>query len=95
MPRTYHVYILSSRKGTLYIGVTGTLAQRLGQHRDGSGSAFAHRYHTIDLVYTEEHVRPIDAIEREKQIKRWSRAKKVALIKRQNPMWLDLPLALA
>ena len=90
MPRSYHVYILSSRKGTLYIGVTGNIAARLEQHRRGEGSRFARDYNAHQLVLLEQHVRPIDAIEREKQLKRWSRKKKIALIKESNPMWLDL-----
>ena len=90
MPRSYHVYILSNTSLTLYIGVTGRIAHRLEQHRRGEGSAFARRYHVGELVHLEEFARAIDAIEREKQLKRWSRRKKLELIKRGNPTMSDL-----
>ena len=88
--RKYHVYILSSRSATLYIGVTGDLAQRLEQHRTGRTGSFTTRYNIVKLVYLEEYARIADAIAREKQLKAWRREKKVALIERVNPDWRDL-----
>jgi putative endonuclease len=93
MPRTYYVYILANRSRTLYVGVTNDLARRIHEHRSGTGSAFANRYGLRRLVHVECTVRPRDAIAREKQIKRWSRAKKLALIAESNPDWTDLGAA--
>lgn len=91
MKTTYHVYILASaRNGTLYTGVTGHLAQRIWQHRNGEGSHFAKRYGVTRLVHVEAFADPNDAIAREKAIKKWRRAWKLELIERDNPQWLDL-----
>ncbi|HEY0996022.1 MAG TPA: GIY-YIG nuclease family protein [Gemmatimonadaceae bacterium] len=90
MPRCWWVYILTNRSGTLYIGVTGDLGQRLRQHREGLGSRFAHRYRMGRLVFVEEAPDPYAAISREKQLKSWTRARKIALINGANPGWEDL-----
>src|SRR5512138_614464 len=90
MARTYYVYILSNRSRTLYVGVTNDLTRRLWEHHAGIGSRFADRYAIHRLVHVESASRPRDAIAREKQIKSWSRRKKVALIESTNPDWLDL-----
>ena len=87
--RRYHVYILTNRSGTLYIGVTGNLRARLEQHRAGKGCSFTRRYHLDRLVYAEEFRWVHEALAREKQLKRWRREKKVALIERVNPGWED------
>jgi putative endonuclease len=85
------VYILTNRpNGTLYIGVTAGLAQRIHQHRDGSGSAFARRYGLSRLVWYEQHADIRSAIQRETSLKRWPRAWKVRLILEMNPEWRDL-----
>jgi putative endonuclease len=85
------VYILTNRpNGTLYVGVTADLARRLQQHRDGSVEGFTHRYGLKRLVYAERHEEIVLAIQREKTLKHWPRAKKVWLILEQNPGWLDL-----
>jgi putative endonuclease len=89
MRRTFWVYILASRSRVLYIGVTKDLARRLAQHRAGL-SSFTARYRVDRLVYAEEHASPRDAIAREKQLKGWTRARKVALIEEHNPTWRDL-----
>ncbi len=89
MPR-YHVYILASPTRTLYIGVTNNLRLRLDEHRSGIGSEFTRKYRVFSLVYAEQCERILEALEREKQIKRWRRAKKVALIEEVNPEWRDL-----
>jgi putative endonuclease len=87
--RAYWVYILAGEGKALYTGVTGGLAERLDQHRAGAVE-FTARYNIKRLVYAEE-IEDVDAaLRREKQIKRWSRAKKIALIERLNPTWRDL-----
>lgn len=82
----YFVYILSnSTRTVLYIGMTNGLRRRLREHRSGRGSAFVDQYNTVDLVYFETYDTPKAAIEREKQLKRWRRDKKEALIRSVNP----------
>jgi putative endonuclease len=88
--RTYTVYILANRHHRLYIGVTSNLTRRLQQHRTGTGSRFAARYAMTRLVLVEVSTSPLEAIVREKQLKQWSRAKKLALIEKVNPDWEDL-----
>lgn len=91
METTYHVYILASgRNGTLYIGITGNLAQRIWQHRNGEGSKFAAKYGIHHLVHVESFTDPNEAIAREKAMKKWRRAWKLELIEQDNPQWLDL-----
>jgi putative endonuclease len=85
------VYILASRRnGTLYIGVTTNLARRVFEHRTHAVPGFTQRYAVDRLVYVEFHDAVADAILREKQLKRWKRAWKIALIERDNPQWRDL-----
>ena len=85
--RTYHVYILSNRYRTVYyVGVTGSLFRRLAQHGSGQGRGFSAPVPPEkDLVDAESYDRPRDAILREKQLKRWRREKKLALIRSVNP----------
>jgi putative endonuclease len=71
-------------------GATANLAARLWQHRNGEGSAFCRRYHLTRLVLAEQHDRIEDAIAREKAMKAWKRAWKIALIEQANPQWIDL-----
>jgi putative endonuclease len=85
-----HVYILGSRTGTLYTGVTSSFDQRLFQHRNGIKSHFASKYHCNRLLLHERFVDIRSAIAREKEIKGWTRAKKLALILQQNPDFKDL-----
>ena len=88
------VYIMASgRNGTLYVGVTSDLIRRAWQHREaekGSAEGFAARYGCIRLVYFEILEGMMEAIAREKQIKAGSRARKIALIEKNNPIWRDL-----
>ena len=85
------VYMLSSRRnGTLYIGVTSNLVQRVYQHRTGMIEGFTKRYGVHDLVWYESHEMMESAIQREKQLKKWSRAAKIRLIEQLNPEWRDL-----
>jgi putative endonuclease len=88
---TAWVYILTNHKdGTLYIGVTSDLAQRIYDHRHGMGSEFTRRYRLYRLVYVEAHPTMPLAIAREKRLKAWNRAWKIRLINRDNPDWEDL-----
>jgi putative endonuclease len=90
--RTYTVYILTNRYRTVYyIGVTNDLVRRLRAHRSGRGSGFTARYRITDLIYIEAYPTPRDAIRREKQLKGWRRAKKLALICAVNPDLATLP----
>jgi putative endonuclease len=85
------VYIFASRKdGTLYTGVTSSLLDRIRSHKEGSVPGFARRYRVDRLVYFERHPTMWHAITREKQIKKWYRAWKIALIEATNPEWRDL-----
>jgi len=87
----YHVYVLASgRHGTLYIGITNNLAFRLDQHRQGRGSEFVRKYGVNRLVYVEEYPTSIEAIAREKQLKKWKRDWKIQLIEKDNLEWRDL-----
>ena len=86
----YYVYILSSRSRNLYTGVTNDIFRRVWQHREGRGSEFTRRYRIHRLVYFERFDSVNSAIAREKQIKAWTRAKRIALIESQNPAWDDL-----
>jgi len=88
---TYWVYILASRPhGTLYIGVTNSLAHRMERHRLGRGSKFVKQYGVNRLVHAEPFDRAEDAIRREKQLKKWNRDWKIALIEKENLNWSDL-----
>ena len=88
--RTFTVYILTNRSGTLYVGVTSKLDQRLNVHQARLVRGFSAKYHCDRLVYVEQYPTARDAIAREKQLKGWRRAKKIALIEAQNPTWRDL-----
>jgi putative endonuclease len=91
MARTYFVYILASESRELYVGVTNNLHFRIGQHRTSDGSsAYSVRHKTTRLVYCETSTYILDAIRREKQIKGWTRRKKLELIESRNPDWKDL-----
>jgi putative endonuclease len=85
------VYILASkRNGTLYVGVTSDVVQRVGQHRTDAPEGFSKRYGVHWLVYAEFHDTMEGAIRREKQIRHWRRSWKLELIERENPEWEDL-----
>ncbi|TWB96191.1 putative endonuclease [Bradyrhizobium macuxiense] len=87
----YYVYILASRRhGTLYIGVTNDLRNRLTLHRAGRGSQFVKKYGVTRLVYVEVYASPQEAIAREKALKEWRRDWKIRLIEQDNPEWNDL-----
>jgi putative endonuclease len=85
------LYILASApRGTLYVGVTNNLVRHIHEHRTGLIDGFSKRHGVKRLVYFEEHATAPLAIQREKNIKGWSRDWKVALIIRENPGWRDL-----
>jgi len=85
------VYILASkRNGTLYVGVTSNLANRIQAHRSGVVDGFTEKYDVKTLVYLELHSDMYEAIQREKRIKKWNRAWKIQLIEQGNPEWRDL-----
>ena len=85
------VYILASgRNGTLYVGVTSDLVQRIWQHRTGEIDGFTKKYEVKRLLWFEMHATMESAIQREKQIKKWNRAWKIELIERSNRRWHDL-----
>ena len=85
------VYLLASaRNGTLYVGVTSDLGRRVWEHRNGLVDGFGKQFRLELLVYYETHGTMIDAMRREKRLKRWRRAWKLALIEGRNPYWRDL-----
>lgn len=91
MDRASYVYMLASEcYGTLYVGVTSDLVKRIWQHREGLADGFTKKYKVKRLVWFETHGDIIEAISREKQLKKWARAWKVALIQENNPDWRDL-----
>ena len=90
MPKLLYVYIATNRSGTLYVGVTNNLYRRIREHIDGGTMAFPRRYRISRMVYVEATSDWRAAIAREKQIKSWSRRKKIALIESMNREWLDL-----
>ncbi len=86
----YHVYVMASASGVLYTGVTNHLERRVTEHQRKLVPGFTRRYNTMRLVWFEPFGDVCAAIAREKQLKRWRRQKKVALIEKQNPQWRDL-----
>ena len=88
--RRYYVYIMASRSLNLYTGITDDLYRRALEHKGGRIAGFTARYNINRLVYCEEFKYVNNAIAREKQIKAWTRAKRVALIKTANPAWQNL-----
>jgi len=87
----FWVYIMTNKHRTvLYIGMTDNLVRRVGEHRAGDIPGFTTSYRCKDLVYYEHCTDALDAITREKQLKRWSRSKKATLIATLNPQWRDL-----
>ena len=86
-----YVYILASKKnGTLYVGVTSNLVKRIHEHKTNLVAGFTQKYNVHDLVYFEGTQDVLSAIAREKQIKKWNRKWKLALIEKENPEWQDL-----
>jgi putative endonuclease len=86
----FWVYILSNRSHILYIGLTNNLRKRMFQHRKQTPGTFAARYKITRLVYFEHYQYIHNAIAREKELKHWTRAQKIALIESTNPTWEEL-----
>lgn len=84
----YFVYIMSSTSGTLYIGMTNSIYRRALQHKSEEIEGFTKKYRCTRLVHYESNVHR--AISREKELKGWTRAKKIGLIESRNPRWADL-----
>jgi putative endonuclease len=80
----------TKRDGMLYIGVTSDLIKRVYEHKNDMVDGFTHKYHIHSLVYFEITEDVNSAISREKQLKKWNRAWKIALIEKNNPEWRDL-----
>jgi putative endonuclease len=92
MDKQYYVYIMTSLSGILYTGVTNNLARRVFEHKTEVVKGFTSRYKIRQLVYYDASENIESAIQREKQIKGWTREKKVKLINSMNPEWKDLSL---
>lgn len=88
--KTFFVYILASKSGTLYVGVTNNIKKRVYEHKNHLVPGFTDKYDINRLLYFEKIGDSASAINREKQIKAWKREKKVALIDSLNPEWIDL-----
>ena len=87
----FYVYILASRRnGTLYIGMTDNLIQRVWMHRNGALPGFTKQYGVKMLVWYEQHETRACALTRERQMKRWKRLWKIQAIEKTNPQWSDL-----
>ncbi len=86
----YFVYLLSSLSGTLYVGVTDNLWKRVQEHKDGMFDGFTRKYRVNRLMYFEIFSNSTIAADRERQIKKWRREKKIALFASSNPQWKDL-----
>jgi putative endonuclease len=91
-PHEYHfwVYIMASRSLQLYIGFTGNLGVRVGQHKELRPGTYTARYNITRLVYYEHFTYVLNAIAREKELKTWRRERKLELIQSMNPTWQDL-----
>jgi len=95
MEKHFYIYILMNKGNTTsYIGVTGNLPERIWQHKQKTVEGFSSKYNLNKLVYYEIFEDVYEAISREKQLKRWSRNKKIILIKKINPRFADLSLDL-
>jgi putative endonuclease len=88
--KTYYVYIMTNKSGTLYVGLTNNIKRRVYEHKIKAVPGFTCKYSIDRLIYFETHSDAVSAIAREKQIKPWRREKKLNLIKSQNPALKDL-----
>jgi len=88
--RSYYTYIVASPSRTLYIGVSSDLETRIHQHKSKEYKGFSATYGCNRLVMFETYATPEAAINREKQLKGWTRARKIALVEATNPTWIDL-----
>ncbi len=88
--QAFYVYILASRSRVLYIGVTNDLRRRVAQHKRWEVEGFTKRYNVTRLIYYEATPSSRVAVGRERQLKGWTRKRKIALIEAANPEWNDL-----
>ena len=88
--KQYYVYIMTNQSGTLYTGITNNLTRRMAEHKQGVASQFTAKYRITRLIHVEKTQDVHAALAREKQIKGWTRAKKLELIEADNPEWKDL-----
>lgn len=89
--KDYYVYLMASKpQGTLYLGVTSDLRRRVWEHKTGTVPGFTSKYQVDRLVWYEIHTHIEAAILREKQLKNWRRAWKIAMLEAVNPEWRDL-----
>lgn len=86
----FYVYIMASSSGTLYVGFTNNVLRRSIEHKESKDAGFTKKYSCCKLVYCEYYEYVYDAINREKEIKKWRREKKQKLIATMNPHWNDL-----
>jgi len=87
----YYVYILASKQnGTLYVGITNDIIKRVFQHKNDEVEGFTAKYKIHRLVWYESCLAVREAIAKEKQLKKWNRKWKLALIEKSNPQWRDL-----
>ena len=86
----YFVYIMASKSGVLYVGFTNDIYRRVLEHKSGKIHGFTQKYKCKKLVYFESDNDVYAMLEREKQIKKWRREKKINLINKDNPQWKDL-----
>jgi putative endonuclease len=91
--KTYYVYILTNKSNTLYIGVTNDIVRRIYEHKHKNDLSFTSRYHINKLICLEEFTDINEAIQREKQLKGWTRKKKMELIKERNPDFIEVQLS--
>lgn len=90
LKRHYYVYIMSSQRRVLYVGVTSVLEERVFQHKTHALGGFTAKYNATSLICFERYATIHAAIAREKELKGWRREKKIALIESMNPQWKDL-----
>jgi putative endonuclease len=88
--RRYFVYIMANASKRIYTGMTNSIRRRVREHKLKLAAGFAAKYNMTRLVYLEGFEDVRNAIEREKQFKAWSRAKRLALVESTNPRWDDL-----
>ena len=88
--KTFYVYILASKTGTLYVGLTNNIKRRIYEHKQHIVPGFTDKYDIDRLLYFETFRSSVSAIGREKQIKAWRREKKVQIIDSKNPEWKDI-----
>ena len=88
--KTLYVYIMASKSGTLYVGVTSDIKRRVYEHKQHLIPGFTDKYNVDRLLYVETIGDPASAVNRERQIKKWRREKQVMLIDSMNPEWNDL-----